>query len=388
MLYSLLSLIYTVLTEIVLGFGIFIVYKIIKKEEEIVAPLSSVDRNINIYSNSNYIPREALGYVQPSIWDNKVIWIMLIIALVLGIVLFITYFLLLTKKFVYYLDEISHGIEEMSLGNFEHRIHIKYEDEFGNIADKINNMAGRIREIMEYERRGEDDKNQLITSVAHDLRTPLTSIIGYLDIVLNNQVISDEVKVKYVGIAYNKSKSLEKLIDDLFSYTNYSFGEKKLELTSIDMVKFMEQIVDEFYPSFKENELEFEYISNRDSIMANVDGAMLARAVTNLIENGIKYGKDGKRIKIELTTKGDDFSISITNYGRLIPKKELEKIFQRFYRVENSRSSETGGTGIGLAIVKSIVELHSGEILVRSDRNGTVFEIRLKLGGGIEWIAD
>jgi two-component system sensor histidine kinase VanS len=213
--------------------------------------------------------------------------------------------------------------------------------------------------------------------VAHDLRTPLTSIIGYLELVSDQNKLTPEVRRKYIEVAYNKSKRLEKLIEDLFAYTNYSFGQTTLEITEIDMVKFMNQLIDEFYPSFTENKLEYEFVTSVSSAEVLADGNLLARAFANLIGNAIKYGSDGKRIEISLHKENGKVIVAITNYGRLIPEDELDNIFERFYRVEGSRSSETGGTGIGLAIVKSIIKMHEGTIHVKSDLNGTVFQVAL-----------
>lgn len=293
------------------------------------------------------------------------------------IILFITYFLLLTKKFIYYIKEISEGINQISLGNFDNRIIIRNEDEFALLADKLNQMAVDIKEIMENERRIEYSKNELITSVAHDLRTPLTSIIGYLDLVSSKE-LNQEMQRKYVGIAYNKSKRLEKLIEDLFTYTKFNFGEVKASYTEVDMAKLLNQLVDEFYPSFSECQLEYEFVTNCPVAVILADGNLLARAFANLISNAIKYGREGKKVRIQLDKDESGVNITFTNYGEIIPKEDLERIFQRFYRVESSRSSETGGSGLGLAIAQSIINMHGGTITAQSDSEGTVLTVELK----------
>lgn len=294
-----------------------------------------------------------------------------------GIILFITYFLLLTKKFISYIREISEGINQISQGNLDNRIDIRNEDEFAYLAEKLNSMADDIKRIMENERRMEYAKNELITSIAHDLRTPLTSIIGYLDLV-SSKVLTHDTQMKYISIAYNKSKRLEKLIDDLFTFTKFNFGEVKASYTEVDIVKLMNQLVDEFYPSFAEYDLSYEFVASHLSAVIKADGDLLARALANLISNAIKYGRDGKHILIQLEKKETGVEISILNYGVMIPPQDLERIFQRFYRVESSRSSETGGSGLGLAIAQSIIEMHHGTIIAKSDEMGTVFTIDLK----------
>ena len=297
-------------------------------------------------------------------------------SIAVGIILFITFFLALTKKFVTYIKDIAEGINEISLGNLDNRIEIRNGDEFALIADKLNQMADDIKMIMENERRSEYAKNELITSVAHDLRTPLTSIIGYLDLVSSKQ-LDEDTRKKYVEIAYSKSKRLEKLIEDLFTYTKFNFGEVKPSYTEVDMVKLIDQLLDEFYPSFSENQLEYEFKTSHFSVVIKADGDLLARAFANLISNAIKYGKSGKYILIDLNKGENSVVVSITNYGEIIPKSDLELIFQRFYRVESSRSSETGGSGLGLAIAHSIVMMHGGTIKAESEATGTVFTITL-----------
>lgn len=299
------------------------------------------------------------------------------ITVIIGIVSFIVYFLLLTKKFIRYIREISEGINQISQGNLDNRIIIRNEDEFAYLATKLNLMADNIKEIMENERRIENSKNELITSVAHDLRTPLTSIIGYLDLV-SSKKLDQETQDKYIGIAYNKSKRLEKLIEDLFTYTKFNFGEVKANLSEVDMVKLINQLLDEFYPSFAEYQLEYEFVTHHSNAVVMADGDLLARAFANLISNAIKYGRSGEKVRIELTKTDTDVMIAVINYGNIIPQKDLDRIFQRFYRVESSRSSETGGSGLGLAIAQSIIQMHNGIITVKSDEEGTIFSIELK----------
>ncbi len=383
-LYSLLSLIYTILTEAALFFGIYLIYNIIHDDATVgngmksnqimngaVNGLPYANQQIPDYGAAAEKSKQALDYI------NDMVPVLVILALTLGVILFTFYFLLLTKKFVVYLERISWGIQEISSGNFKARINVDSEDEFANIADKINKMAVDVNQIFEDNRKSEHAKNDLITSVAHDLRTPLTSIIGYLDLVSTNKNITDDVKQKYVEIAYSKSKRLEKLIEDLFAYTNVSFGEVTMDYTELDMVKFMNQLVDEFYPSFQDSGLEYEFTTNLNTAIVMADGNQLSRAIANLISNAIKYGKDGKRIKIKLWKEDGKVIVDVINYGRLIPEEDIENIFKRFYRVESSRSSETGGTGLGLAIAKSIIEMHGGTIKAKSNFEGTVFEVIL-----------
>lgn len=395
-LYSLLSLIYTIITEAALFLGIYFIYYILNsdganKDKVISEDISnsinnSLNNNIpNSDNSSTALRKYTLNGIQngttlpgtdkPGI---GVIIVSICVILIIGVIIFTIYFLFLTKKFGTYLDEIAGGITDISAGNFDTKIVIRRSDEFSLIAQKVNKMGGDIKQLIEDSRKNEYTKNELITSVAHDLRTPLTSIIGYLDLVSKDSKLTDEMKERYIEIAYSKSKRLEKLIEDLFAYTKFSFGEVVMEYSEIDMIKFINQLVDEFYPSFQESGLEYEFSTSLTSAVVIADGNLLARAFANLISNAIKYGSDGKRVDIRLIKENDKIIVNVINYGKLIPEKDLDYIFNRFYRVEGSRSSETGGTGLGLAIAKSIIEMHRGNISVKSDFEGTVFEVILE----------
>ncbi len=383
--YSLLSLIYTLITESAIFLGLYTLGlfagNVTGEQKSAAAPLQNELRDSMLAKNyaANNSLMDPNAQLQARLLDKSYICLAVGLAVIVGIMLFIFYFLLLTRKFSNYLGEILVGINAVSNGDFTTRIEIKNDDEFALIASRLNKMTDDIRMLMDNERKNEHMKNDLITSVAHDLRTPLTSIIGYLDLARYDKKLSDQVRDKYISIAYDKSKRLEKLIEDLFSYTKYSSGEVALFVTEIDIVKLMEQMVDEFYPSFQENELEYDFYTNDNSISVMADGDLLARAFANLIGNAVKYGRDGKSVKIKVIKNIDTVTISIINYGEVIPDKDLENIFDRFFRVENSRSRDTGGSGLGLAIAKSIILMHNGTIKASSDLEGTVFEVILNL---------
>lgn len=270
------------------------------------------------------------------------------------------------------------GMSEISRGNFESTIEIPCQDEFGMLANRMNQMASNIQTVIENDRRMENRKHELITSVAHDLRTPLTSVIGYLELLRSNKV-DHSTKDRYLQIVYNKSKRLEQLIEDLFSYTKYNYGNVATITEPVDVVKLLEQLLEEFYPSFEENHLTYEFYKDCSTLVSYADGNLLARAFANLISNAIKYGADGKRVELYFTHKSNEMHVIVKNYGTIIPERDLPHIFERFYRVEASRSQETGGSGLGLAITKSIVLMHHGEITAKSNLNGTILEIKLPI---------
>ncbi len=313
--------------------------------------------------------------------SDDMIYICLAAAFIAGVLLFLCFFLLFTKKISESLKEIRSGIQEISVGNFESRITVKGNNEFAMIAEQVNHMTEQIQAILKEERQNEEVKNELITNVAHDLRTPLTSIIGYLYLLSNNNSLTAEQKEHYIEIAYNKSKRLEELIEDLFRFTKYNNEQMKLNIQKIDFVQLVEQMGEEFYPSMEQTGLAYHFHSNVKHAYIQADGNLLARAVANLMSNAVKYGKDGKEICVNLTLNQGKLELSIRNYGKVIPKEKLQHIFERFYRVEESRSEETGGSGLGLAIAQKIADMHHGSIHAESSMEGTVFYLLLNLYG-------
>ena len=305
----------------------------------------------------------------------------IILFLAFGVIVFALTFIALERKRNHYLDEIFLGIERISKGDLNSKIEAKGDDELSLMALNINLMQDTINKLIISEKESEKTKNELITNIAHDLRTPLTSIIGYLDILVNNKTLDEEKKNNYLSIAFEKSKKLEVLIEDLFSFTKMNYGDELvLKKERIDIVELLNQLLSELYPLFETNNLEYSLQSNVSSKMMDLDPKLIVRLFENLINNAIKYGKDGKNIVVKLKSIEElsKVEISVINFGKLIPEQSLKKIFDKFYRVDNSRTSETGGTGLGLAIAKSIVELHGGEITVKSDIDGTVFKVTFK----------
>lgn len=304
----------------------------------------------------------------------------IILFLFVGVAAFAITLIMLERKRNNYIEEIYFGIERISKGDLTNKLKSEGDDELSMMAFNINVMQDTINKLILSEKDSEKTKNELITNIAHDLRTPLTSIIGYLDILVNNKNISEEKVKEYTSIVYEKSKKLEVLIEDLFSFTKFNLGDELvMNKENIDIVELLNQLASELYPLFENNNLEFDMQTNVNSLTINVDPKLIVRLFENLINNAIKYGKDGKNIiiKVKYNKSVDNVEISVINFGKIIPDYALKKIFEKFYRVDNSRTSESGGTGLGLAIAKNIVDLHGGTMIVKSDTDGTEFKVIL-----------
>lgn len=297
----------------------------------------------------------------------------------LGIGVFSVSFLLLQSRSMRYISRISSAMREIAEGDLNITLDVEGDDEFADMAENLNNMVEELRQLMDKERESERTKNELITNVAHDLRTPLTSIIGYLELLSGPVKLNEEMQKKYLDITYKKSKRLQKLIEDLFGFTKLNYGKISMKVSKVDIVKLLSQMLEEFYPNFMEKNLAYELQSNVTAKVITADGNLLARLFDNLINNAIKYGSEGKKIIVKVDATDTVVTVSVTNFGYVIPKEELPLLFEKFYRVEQSRSVNTGGAGLGLAIAKNIVDMHGGTIGVTSDLNGTVFTVKLKV---------
>lgn len=306
-----------------------------------------------------------------------VIWILMI---VLSILFFFIYYIMLTAPMVSYIREILSGVERIKNGDLDRKISVRSSGELTELACAINAMQAELKNTIAKERKAEQMKDELITNVAHDLRTPLTSIIGYLNLLRHSEGLTEETRQKYIEIAFNKSTRMEGLVTDLFDFTRYEKNKIAITRQRLELRQFMEQIIDEFYPCLKEKQLECYTIFPPEKVYIDGDGELLARAFGNLMANAIKYGAEGKQIRIEIHMLPElrRVRVAIINFGRIISQKDLDKIFDKFYRGDAARSTE-GGTGLGLAIAKNIFEMHNGTIRARSDEQGTVFEVLFQI---------
>lgn len=296
--------------------------------------------------------------------------------LILFIPLSVLFFLLLTKPYVAYFREISNGIHQLANGKFDIRVDIPSRDEFGDIARDINLAGDNLQHALERGDFAENSKEQLVLNLAHDLRTPLTSILGYLDFILRDDQLSPEQVKHYTGIAYTKSQRLERLIDQLFEITRLNYGKLKIERKPVDLSELLIQLNEELYPALEKNNLTSR-VNVAAHLMIRGDGELLARVFENLLSNAIQYGQDGLHVDINAHPAGDEVVIQVVNYGSSIPAEELPYVFDMFYTGDRARTHREGSTGLGLFIAKNIVEQHEGTISASSDAVRTVFEVHL-----------
>lgn len=376
--YCFFSVILAMITDIVLGGLIYTVSSTLGKKQYDKVPVSPPPgRGVRFSRHGDDLGMSTGRLVRHLSRDTLVSF--MLVTVIATICFFIIYFLLFIKRIVKDMTYISDRIIDIVDGKSDEKIIIERQDEIGEIAGRINEMTAQINQLIKSERDALQSNKDLIACVAHDLRTPITSVKGYLDLALDTKHYDLEQRQKYVRIAQTKANRLEYLIHDLFNYTKLTSGEITLHRSKIDLVQLVEQMVEEFYPLFQEEELECTTKYNISYLEMNMDGELIARAVQNLLSNAIKYGKDGKHVYVELECLEQEVQIRVTNYGLVIPEESIKHLFDKFYRVERSRNVKTGGTGLGLNIAQEIVHLHGGRIQVTSGASGTCFTIALPL---------
>ena len=377
-MYCFFSVILAMITDIVLGGLIYTVSSTLRKKQYDKVPVSPPPGRGVRFSRHGDDLGMSMGRLVRHLSRDTLVSFMLV-TVIATICFFIIYFLLFIKRIVKDMTYISDRIIDIADGKSDEKIIIERQDEIGEIAGRINEMTEQINQLITSERDALQSNKDLIACVAHDLRTPITSVKGYLDLALDTKHYDLEQRQKYVRIAQTKANRLEYLIHDLFNYTKLTSGEITLHRSKIDLVQLVEQMVEEFYPLFQEEELECTTKYNISYLEMNMDGELIARAVQNLLSNAIKYGKDGKHVYVELECLEQEVQIRVTNYGLVIPEESIKHLFDKFYRVERSRNVKTGGTGLGLNIAQEIVHLHGGRIQVTSGASGTCFTIALPL---------
>lgn len=275
-------------------------------------------------------------------------------------------------KFTKYFDEINTGIDIL-IQNEDKQIEFSAEMDF--MEQKLNTLKRTLEKREQDAKQAEQRKNDVVMYLAHDIKTPLTSVIGYLSLLDEAPDMPLEQKAKYVHITLDKAYRLEQLIDEFFEITRYNLQTITLTKKHIDLYYMLVQLADEFYPQLAANGKQAVIHASEDLTVFG-DPDKLARVFNNILKNAAAYSEDGSIIDITVGLSGDVVSIVFKNTGS-IPKNKLAAIFEKFYRLDDARSSGTGGAGLGLAIAKEIIVQHGGQIYAESNDNYTTFTVEL-----------
>lgn len=301
------------------------------------------------------------------------------LSLLSTIAVFIFLFYYLTRKKMRYIEELATGLRIIATGNLDHRVIQRSQDELGSLAKDMNLMVADLQHTIEEERRAERLKNELVTNVSHDLRTPLTLIIGYLRLLHDKGYETPEQAAGYVSIAYSKAEKLQGLIEDLFEYTKLTHQDIPLYKQGVAINEVLEQLLEEYVTLSEEQQLTLIRSIPQERLSVQIDVDKMIRVFENLLGNAIKYSPKPGTITVGMAKERDHVLIRISNKADAITREELEQLFDRFYRIDKARTSDTGGSGLGLAIARSIVESHDGTIWAESADGSIHFYVKLKL---------
>ena len=275
------------------------------------------------------------------------------------------------------LAHILDYLKYIAQGHYEIRIPQTDLGEMDEVVSSINHLVDSTVRAIEEERKIEKSKDELITNIGHDIRTPLTSVIGYLGLIENQQYHSQEELERYAHVAYRKAQQMQSLVQDLFTYTATRQTTTEISPVQVQVLRFMEQLVADFELSAREKTIELRLDIRPKNLVASFDVDKMARVFHNLLSNALKYGIGAHYIELLAYQEEDYIYFKVKNDGQPLDQSELEDIFQRSYRADQSRSANQPGTGLGLAIVRNIVELHHGRVYAEVEGKETIFTIEI-----------
>ncbi len=275
------------------------------------------------------------------------------------------------------LAHILDYLKYIAQGHYEIRIPQTDLGEMDEVVSSINHLVDSTVRAIEEERKIEKSKDELITNIGHDIRTPVTSVIGYLGLIENQQYHSQEELARYAHVAYRKAQQMQSLVQDLFTYTATRQTTTEISPVQVQVLRFMEQLVADFELSAREKTIELRLDIRPKNLVASFDVDKMARVFHNLLSNALKYGIGAHYIELLAYQEEDYIYFKVKNDGQPLNQSELEDIFQRSYRADQSRSANQPGTGLGLAIVRNIVELHHGRVYAEVEGKETIFTIEI-----------
>ncbi len=310
----------------------------------------------------------ALNLYHRTVRSHKALYI----AVCLLIVMLVAFYVAL-GSFTRRLNQIGAGLHQVAEESSEP---VELPRELAPLQTELSALQTTLQLRERQAREAETRKNDLLVFLAHDLKTPLTSVIGYLTLLRDDPELPAEQRTKYTGIALDKALRLEDLMLEFFEITRENLHQTPTEWAEIQLSMLLEQLADEFMPQFQDKSLRCHTgIHPHITVMGDAD--KLVRVFDNVLRNAVNYSVEGGIVEIEAFPEGRDAVIAIRNEGLGIPEQELARIFQKFYRLDSARSTRTGGAGLGLAIAKEIVEVHGGTIHAESNGHKTSFIIRL-----------
>ncbi len=327
------------------------------------------DRIVRFLVKSFHFDNSEAQLVYQLVFRNNIDMIFFVVILIFLVILFRFSLSWFTK----YFDEVSDGMDKLAEESVDE---ITLSPELDFMEYKLNQIKSNLEKQKKAALEAEQRKNDLVVYLAHDIKTPLTSVIGYLSLLDEARDMPSEQKEKYVGITLEKAYRLEQLINEFFEITRFNLQTIVLNKEKINLLFMLQQMSDEFYPMLNPQGKQVS-VNVPDGLTLWGDADKLARVFNNILKNAIAYSYENSVIDIFAQQQDKSIIITFTNQGNPIPQEKLETIFEKFFRLDTSRSTNTGGAGLGLAIVKEIVNAHGGNISVQSNIEKTVFTVML-----------
>lgn len=359
------KLLFRFITSVIVAFLIvFIFYKTVWYRRGGNLILSALQNVFNMEYDSAYV------FYQRFFRNNiDLIWC-------IGIVtVFIILIRSVVNRFTRYFDTINQGISALLDADAE--IHLP--PEMAATEQKLHAVKAELKQRTLEAQLAEQRKNELVMYLAHDIRTPLTSVIGYLNLIAEVPDMPTEQRAKYVNITLDKAYRLEKMINEFFEITRYNTQQISITKEKIDLYYMMVQLSDELSPMLSANG-NTTVLNADENLIVSGDPEKLARVFNNVLKNAAIYSTPNSEIVISAEENEESVIVAFTNHGKTVPKEKLASVFEKFYRMDEARTSNAGGAGLGLAIAKEIVTLHGGTIVADSDNDTVTFTITLPKG--------
>ncbi|RXI46506.1 sensor histidine kinase [Clostridium tetani] len=361
-------------------------YKLVKENNDGLFENKNYIINIDYNENKDfflvvYLPND--NYFITTIKDQKIkprtfFRIAILGYIIIFALIMIMYAKFTSKNLTMPLKELMKGVKKIIKGDYSTRIYLKSQNEFGDLRDAFNLMVEKIEEERKLKEKSEDNRKRLMLDISHDLKNPLASIRGYSNYLIENKEISNKEKEKYLKIIENNSIRVNDLITDLFELSKFESIDFSIDFEKMDICELIREIIANHIPQMEDKDMVYSFYLPENEVFIMGNEKNLYRAISNLLENSIKYNEKGTKIQVSLEEYEESVGIEVVDNGIGIPKKLKQDIFNPFIRVDTSRNSKQGGTGLGLAITKAIVEKHKGEIKLISDIDkGARFKIKL-----------
>lgn len=312
----------------------------------------------------------------------KVLSIIFAALISIGVVFQLMFLRRIEQRILKPVDSLRKGVEEIANGNYDVRVDENVTNEIGMLIYAFNDMVQKLKESEKLKAEYEENRKTLIANISHDLKTPITSIQGYIEAILDENAVSPENINKYLKIIYSSTAYMNKLIDDLFLFSKLDMEKLEFQFERVHVSAFISDLMEEFKFDLEEKKVKFNYTDSlKSDYIFNVDRKRLHQVFMNVIGNAVKYGPEqGLAIESVLYFEDSFACIDINDNGPGIPADKLPYIFNRFYRIDTERTKDFTSTGLGLAIAKELVEVHGGKITVSSEENrGTCFTIKLPI---------